>query len=376
MGKYKNILVILILCTLLLCMLSACAKSEESLYEYKGSIAPYLHEIAYKDYIFDSEGKTYKIDSLPACSVVRNGNYVGRNFDYFYDEVPSIVVHMEATTGRYASIGLSCPSNICEKDLLSGNVSEEDFLLIPNMMTEGINEKGVFVCFNVVSDEGVIMTETNPGKEDLCIWFVVREILNKAASADEAIEILNDRNVYGRFYEYENFHYFIADKEKTYIVEFIDGKVIAQEKTGSNQIMTNFYCNLPEINEHAEGVERYQILKSNYANSSTFTGMQDLMKEVKFSEAYNPDADPLRLSDIGLYTQSQIQNEDITEEALGYIKEFHDEFENMYANNLRPEPAIDGWWITVTSSIFDLQNRSFSIFVQEDFEHEYTFSLN
>lgn len=61
----------------------------------------------------------------------------------------------------------------------------------------------------------------------------------------------------------------IADKDKTYVVEFLDNKVVAVEKKGNEQIMTNYYINYEKFKnngikytEGSMGIKRYNILRS------------------------------------------------------------------------------------------------------------------
>ncbi len=140
--------------------------------------------------------------------------------------------------------------------------------------------------------------------------------------------------------------------------------------------MTNFYCNLPELNEHATGVERYCVLKKNYAESASFKGMQSLLERVKFSELYNPDACPLRLSDSGLYSQSEIKSGIDMEEFIAMTKEYQKEFEYIFANEIRDVPSSDAWWITASNTTYDIEKRCMSIFVQENYKNEFRFSLS
>ena len=346
----------------------------EKYFKYEGAITPYLHKVHYTDYTYDSTGKTYAEFVYPACSVVRNGNFIGRNFDYFYNDVPEFIVYVDGTESRLASIGVARPQNIREADVLAGKVSDEDMMLIPNLMTDGINEKGVFICFNIVNNEGKILTGSNPGKEDLNVWLAVREVLNKATSADNAVDILQNRNISGDLGGIENFHFMIADAEKTYVVEFINGRLVADEKKGDKQIMTNFYCNLPELSEHSVGIERYQILRTNYAEGTTFKGMQHLLWRARFSETYNLKADPLRYSDTGMYSLSAVKNGKL-KEIKKFLKEQAKEFKYIIDNDIRNKSLEECFWITTSNSTYDIQNRKFNIFVQEDYDHEFSFSL-
>lgn len=367
-NKYLLSLILILPCV------SGCSGEKED-YKYLGPVAPYLHELVYDDYEFDEDRLTIQ-DYLPSCSVVRNGNFVGRNFDFYFNDVPEFIVHVKAKEGRYASIGVAQTTLFTETDLLSNNYNKDYFKLIPNMMMDGINEKGVFVCNNVVANEGVLNLGTDSTKEELGVWFITRKILDHASSADEAVEIMKSYNLVGDLYGIENLHFMIVDANKTYVAEIIDTKLVIQEKTGDEQIMTNFLVNQEELNNHPSGLERYNILKENYVLGSTFKGMQDLLYKARFSLSFNPNNNPLWVSDAGFYTYDQILS---GEAAISYKEilesEMYDQFTYDFTHNIRCDDPSEAWWITVSNSTYDIQNRSFKIFVQENYSQCFEFRI-
>ena len=365
----------ILICSLVsICGLTGCDKDKED-YKYIGQVALFLHEVVYDDYTFDNNRLTVQ-DYTGSCSVVRNGNFIGRNFDYFFNNVPDFIVRMNASKNRYASIGVSQTSLFKEADLISGNVNKEYFKLIPNVMMDGINEKGVFVCNNVVSNDGVANEGTNPSKEEMGVWFIARQILDKAATADEAIEIMRNYNIVGDLFGYENLHFLIADSNKTYVAEIIGSSLVIEEKTGDEQIMTNFLCNQDEPQIYPSGIERYNLLKANYEMGSTFKGMQDLLYKARFSQSFNPNMDPVWVSDAGLYTYEEMQDPEVISAYKDLlINDFYPGFTSDFANNIRTDDKNEAWWITVHNSTYDIQNRSFKIFVQEDYEHCFEYKI-
>lgn len=370
----KNINKMAFVSLLAISSLFGCKKEKED-YKYIGQIAPYLHEVVYDEYEFDEKRITVQ-DYIPSCSVVRNGNFVGRNFDFYYDNTPEFVVRMNAKEGRYASIGVARVSLIKENDLLSNKVSDEYFKLIPNIMMDGINEKGVFACNNVVSNEKVINQGTNPGKEELGVWFVVREILDHAGSADEAIEIMRNHNLVGDLHNIENLHFMIADSNKTYIAEIIGSKLVIEEKTGDKQIMTNFLCNQEKMLYYPAGVERYDILKENYQMGSTFKGMQDLLYKARFSLSFNPYMDPIWISDAGTFTSQEMTDQEVIKAYKKVLEtEYYPGFTYDFTNNIRCDDPLNAWWISVHNSTYDIQNKSFKIFVQENYKQDFEFKI-
>ncbi|MCQ3915145.1 MAG: carcinine hydrolase/isopenicillin-N N-acyltransferase family protein [Mycoplasmoidaceae bacterium] len=199
-------------------------------------IAPYLHEITFNDYVYDSKFVTTKDAQDFGCSSVRNGVFYGRNFDYVFNDVPEFVVRVNANKEkkRHASIGVATHFGIHEDKLLKGDYQDQ-IDLIPNITLDGINDAGLICSHNVVSTEpnevdGVKYTpETNPNKENakqLHMLFVPRYILDNAATVDEAIDLLtrDDINIMGNLNGEHNLHIMIADANRTCVVEFFHKK--------------------------------------------------------------------------------------------------------------------------------------------------------
>ncbi len=345
------------------------------MYSEPKRIAPYLYEMTYTDYTIDEDNVTHNAMEAFGCSSVRNGNFYGRNFDYIFNDSPEFVVHVASTEDRHASLGVAAHYGLRESSMLEGKYNKQ-LELIPNFTLDGINDAGVIASINVVPGKEDVpeLTGTNPDGEDLHAAYVVRYILDNADSADEAVALLEERNIYGSAVSGLYLHIMIADPVKTYVVEFIDNKVVAQEKTGDSQIMTNFYVNLPELTDHASGVERYQILKKNYAEGDSIVGMRNLMARVKYSNAYNYS------NAIEWYSesipQSLINNQD-SEEFATYLKYFDDvrkDYWNYITNDIR-NPANSHFWHTTHNSVYDIENRTLRITVQENYSDYFDFTI-
>ena len=171
-----------------------------------------------------------------------------------------------------------------------------------------------------------------------------------------------------------NINEMIADPEKTYVVEFIDNKLVAEEKTGNKQIMTNFYVNLPELTEHADGTERYAILQENYDEGSTLVGMRDLMARVRFSNAYRYTTYPTWDSET--MPQSVLKNPD-SEEYKTYAAAVDAVRKDYWIRILTDDrnPADKKFWHTTHNSVYDIEKKMIRLTVQEDYSHYYDFSL-
>lgn len=337
-------------------------------------IAPYLYEISYNDYAEDVEGVTHQFSEAFGCSSVRNGNFYGRNFDFIFNDAPEFVVRMSAKDGRHASIGVATHYGLREVQLQQGKYDKQ-LDLIPNLTLDGINDAGVIASINVApgAEDVGELTGTNPSGKDLNSAFTVRYILDNASSADEAIELLKSRNIYGSAVDGLYIHIMIADKDKTYVVEFINNEMVAQEKTGTDQIMTNFYVNLPEYTEHAVGIERYNILKENYAQGSTFSGMRELMMRVKYSNAYAYSTEPWYSE---VLTQSDMAYINTPEFAQYYdiYENVQKDYWNFVTNDIR-NPANKSFWHTTHNSVYDIERHALRLTVQEEYSYYYDFAL-
>ncbi|MBO4314272.1 MAG: linear amide C-N hydrolase, partial [Desulfovibrio sp.] len=280
-------------------------------------LADYLYYMEYKDYVVDLKtGEQVKTGF--ACSAVRNGNFYGRNLDLDYADVPEFVIKVAAkeSEGRYASIGLAASLTVKSNEV--GNMSEVQLLTMPNLTFDGINENGVAMNCNVapaVDLDFATLLSTNYGKPRIHAVSVVRYVLDHAKSAAHGVELLKNLDIYGGYGSW-GLHWMLSDEKETYIIECIDGELVARNDT--DNIMTNFYVNygsysnyskytartgqtaagktyegFPILTPHACGVERYALLKKHYAEGGkSAEGMARLMERVKYTQAYEADTKP------------------------------------------------------------------------------------
>ena len=266
----------------------------------------YLYYMEYTDYVPDfTTGENVKMGF--ACSAVRNGNFYGRNLDLDYSDVPEFVIKVAAKEGRYASIGLATVLTLKSNEV--DKVSEAELLALPNMTFDGINENGVAINSNVapaVDLDFATLLSTNYGKPRIHSMAVVRYVLDHAKSAAHGVELLKNMDIYGGYGTWWNLHWMLSDEKETYIIECIDGELVARNDT--DNIMTNFYVNyapktlyaehvaqtgqkvagkvyegFPILTPHACGVERYAILKEHYAEggeSAEGNGSLDGAREI------------------------------------------------------------------------------------------------
>lgn len=355
-------------------LLPSC-KSKTQYGEIK-NIAPYLYEITYTDIDEGIFNEVKSTEAKAACSSVRNGAFHGRNLDLFYNEGVEVVAHISASKDRFASVAV-CGGNPDLKAEVLEAADPAVMARIPFMSLDGINENHVAVNVNVVpAVDKPISTGTNPGARRIHMGTAPRYILNHAESAAHAVELLQGLDLFGGFGDEFGLHLMISDPKETYIVEIIDNKLqyYKGERENPNNIMTNLYSTLlPEITPHAEGVERYGILQANYAEGCTEDGMVNLMKRVKYSQAYVRTTDPFWYSEgHGVFTEPDgtVLDININTPHEVIMASIEDGFEAYERHERKGE-----FWQTVNTSIYNLDEASLLLFVQEDYDHSYRFSV-
>lgn len=420
------------------CLGALPATSCNSMHTSVKHIAPYLHEITYDDYTYDSEFVTTQSAEAFGCSSVRKGNFYGRNFDYVFNDTPEFIVRVKENKAknRHASIGMATHFGLRESKLLKGDYNEQ-LNLIPNITLDGINDAGVICSHNVVSmepdkvGEQTKVPETQPDKKDafqLHQLFVPRYILDNADNVDEAIELLQSENlnIKGDLSGSHHLHIMIADKNKTVVVEFFDKsgsghfEVVVDEKTENSSaeyglpIMTNFYVNKSHTvgdpdyyfnNDERNGVERYEILRDGYNKVNSFADMEELMKKVMFSNSYrylhnivpygkelkvtpDPESTDKIKGDLTSewysesFKQTEINkicdSEGASIEDLAPITEVFDKLKQDYWITRMMDfrnPPNPKFWQTTHNSTYDMENKHLRVVVQEQYEVYFDYYL-
>lgn len=372
--KRKNGFLLLASLFLSLLFMTGSAQAEAKMYSEPQQLSEYLHKIDFADYREDSRWETIEFAEAFGCSSVRNGNFYGRNFDFIYNDVPSFVVRVAAKEGRHASIGVATHFGLREGKLLKGEYDKQ-LELIPNFTLDGINDAGVICSHNVVPIKAVEpVTGTNPAGKDLNMLFIPRFVLDNASSADEAVELIKSRNIVGNLHNECYLHIMIADKDKTYVVEFIDNKVKAVEKKGNEQIMTNFNVNLPKYPDSSLGIERYAILQKNYDMGNTFEGMFALMQKVKFSLAFRISTHPHWYTDKAIPLSVMNQPGFYKDYQKTYKEECFAYWKARLNDKYRAE-ANGNYWLTVHNSTYDIEKKMFRVIAQERYKKTFEFYL-
>lgn len=188
----------------------------------------------------------------------------GRNFDFSYS--PSLQLYTNPDNG-YASVStVNLSFAGYSEDNLPNGLSFDSFLTLaaPFLPFDGMNEKGVAIALLAVPE---VQLENDENKITLNTTTAIRLVLDKAATVDEAVELLKQYNIYfsGDIY----CHYLIADASgSSVIVEYYDGGLQVVEANTNYQIASNFIAyNGVNIGEGFTEFERYDTVKTAIDNN-------------------------------------------------------------------------------------------------------------
>lgn len=216
-----------------------------------------------------------------SCSVIsaldaEKSHVWGRNFDW-EGSIPIIVKC--APKDGYASI------STCDFQNITGSteIFPEDFM---NKMLaiaavyvpmDGINEMGLCVADLEVNEGG--MKEADTAKPDLTVTTAIRLLLNRAATVEEAVDLLSQYDIHAS--GGISHHIAISDATGASVsVEFVNGEMIAVD----TDCITNF--NLANGDVSAGGAsakERYELLCAVYEDKNgilTDGDVKDALRQV------------------------------------------------------------------------------------------------
>ncbi|MDE6592456.1 MAG: linear amide C-N hydrolase, partial [Oscillospiraceae bacterium] len=207
------------------------------------------------------------------CSTVSvknaNGGYFfGRNFDW--QTCDALVVTSYPQEG-YASVSTVNLGFIRQGAGTAANMLTEKMLTIAALYAplDGMNEKGLCVSVNMIQDNATIRQDT--GKADITTTTAIRLMLDKAATVEEALELLGQYDLHASF----NYmiHFAIADSEgNSAAVEYIDNEMVVTQ----TPILTNYY--LAEGEKQGIGTSqshtRFEILEKTLKEYPSMTAPQ------------------------------------------------------------------------------------------------------
>lgn len=171
-----------------------------------------------------------------------NQNHLfGRNYDSSR-RGESLIVRTMPKDG-YASIGIVDLSSVnlgaCGEYDIFDEAAGPLLFATPWCICDGINEKGLGVSLLELSNKHVV-EDTDKG--DLLIYASLRVLLDKCATIDEAVELLNSYDIYSP--RPNTYHLFITDiSGRSVVVEWENNQTFVVE----NSVVTNVRLNTEKV---------------------------------------------------------------------------------------------------------------------------------
>ena len=202
------------------------------------------------------------------CSTISikntDGGYLfGRNFDW--QNCDALIVESYPKNG-YASVSTVNLGFIKQGAGIASSMMTDEIMTVAALYAplDGMNEKGLCVSVNMIEDNATIGQDTD--KADITTTTAIRLLLDKAATTDEAVELLRQYDLHASM----NFmvHFAIADSSgKSVAVEYIDNEMVVTD----TPILTNFY--LADGEKQGIGTsqshERFDILNDAISDHAT-----------------------------------------------------------------------------------------------------------
>lgn len=225
-----------------------------------------------------AEGEAWGFPENFGCSsiVLENGEggYTwGRNFDWKSSD--AIIVHTVPDDG-YESVGVFCTSflgNLKPLDSLKDRVYAAASVY---GCLDGMNEKGLMIAVLMSGDNNKAAQNTD--KADLTTSTMIRLVLDKAATVDEALALFESYDMHAM----DAYHFAIADASGRSVVVEYHNDVMAVAETN---IVTNFM--LTELaggnTGSEESHERYEILEGCQGPADPDEMLDIMMSVAKFN---------------------------------------------------------------------------------------------
>lgn len=194
---------------------------------------------------------------------------MGRNYDFRYDTSAMLVSC--APKDGYRSIAFAALDNISANDPDASLVTKFATLTAPFVCLDGINEKGVSIAVLTLDSEP---THQQSGKETIFTTLAIRLVLDRAATTEEAVELLRGYDMYAS--SGRDYHFYISDASG-------DGRVVEYDCESETRelvatpidTVTNFFAIYEERVQpdqkngiYGHGKERFDAIRAVLAEQS------------------------------------------------------------------------------------------------------------
>ena len=216
---------------------------------------------------------------------------MGRNYDFKYDS-SALLVYCTPKNG-YKSVAFAALDNVSANQADSSLVTRFACLTAPFICLDGMNEKGVSIAVLTLDSEP---TYQQTGKPMLPTSLLIRLVLDRAASTEEAVELISQYDMFAT--SGRDYHFYITDASGDgRVIEYdCDSETRALTVTPSEAV-TNFFIMykdqvLPnqKNGNYGHGRERYDAILATFEEDAGNYSKDTAWKALKnASQAPNPE---------------------------------------------------------------------------------------
>lgn len=161
--------------------------------------------------------------------------YMGRNYDFKFDT--SAMMCVCRPKNGYASVCFSALSNLGINDPYASEEALASCLVAPLIPLDGMNEKGLGIAVLTLNSEP---TAQQTGKPALGTPVLIRMVLDRAATVEEAVELISRYDYHAT--SGRDYHYYITDTSGSGVVVEWDCNDPARSMTVTPvRTVTNYY---------------------------------------------------------------------------------------------------------------------------------------
>lgn len=218
-----------------------------------------------------------------------NDVHMGRNYD-FSKNTSAMMVFCSPKDG-YKSVGFAALDNASANAADANIKNKLSSLTAPFICLDGMNEKGVSIAVLTLDSEPV---HQNTGKPVIWTTMAIRLVLDRAATTEEAVELLKGYDMFAS--SGRDYHFYITDATGDgRVVEYNPENEARELMATPTDVITNFFINykdqvLPNQKNgiYGHGRERYDaILKvleeeqGNYSADTVWNGLMAAAQDPK-----------------------------------------------------------------------------------------------
>ena len=209
---------------------------------------------------------------------------LGRNFDMYYS--PVMMTKTEPDNGYKSFTMVNLAYIGYSEDYLPVDLGSSILTLCaPYAPMDGMNEKGLAVSVMLID---TVPTDQDTDKLDVTTSSAIRMLLDKAATVDEAIALLENVDMHAS--ANSCYHFLIGDANgDSAVVEYINDEisVLKGEKISTNFLLT------PGEYEFGGGYDRYDIVKAELERTGGIMTEEEAMHTLELAQniSEGPDDD-------------------------------------------------------------------------------------